>query len=94
MVYPHVPHPYLPTLHPHPTFPPLPPPPPLPPLPPRVLLNLAVTPESEWSLPANFVDAFRSTLTDEAAEPSLLAYALTLPDYSTLSQEMPPPSPP
>ena len=36
------------------------------------------------------VDAFGATLADEQLDPSLVAYSLTLPDFSTLAQEMAP----
>jgi aminopeptidase N len=45
---------------------------------------------SQLKLPSAFVSAFRSTLTAKGLEPSLQAYALTLPDYSILAQEMRP----
>ena len=58
----------------------------------RVLLALAervgAQPAADLALPAPFVDAFRATLTAAELEPSLRAYSLTLPDYSTLSQEV------
>ena len=41
-------------------------------------------------LPAAFVQAFRATLTAEGLGHSLKAYALVLPDYSVLAQEMSP----
>jgi aminopeptidase N len=41
-------------------------------------------------LPAAFVRAFKATLTSGGLEPSLQAYALTLPEYSVLSQEVSP----
>ena len=37
-------------------------------------------------LPASFVRAFKATLVAEGLDPSLKAYALTLPDYSVLAQ--------
>ncbi len=40
------------------------------------------------ALPADFVDAWRATLTDDKLDPSLRAYSLTLPDFGTLSQEV------
>ena len=67
----------------------------------RVLLALV----AEWQaapcqscrdkleLPPAFVSAFRATLNAKGLEPSLQAYALTLPDYSVLSQEMKPMDP-
>ena len=42
------------------------------------------------TLPEGFVRAVKATLTAKGLEPSLQAYALTLPDYSILSQEMKP----
>ena len=46
--------------------------------------------QAKIELPAAFVAAFRATLTAKGLEPSLQAYALTLPDYSVLAQEMKP----
>ena len=37
-------------------------------------------------VPSAFIRTFRATLTATGLEPSLQAYALTLPDYSVLSQ--------
>lgn len=60
----------------------------------RVLLGIAEkladpsTDAEGITLPPSFVDAFRSTLTDCTLDPSLKAYSLGLPDYTTLSQEM------
>mmetsp|Transcript_8665 Transcript_8665/g.14574 ORF Transcript_8665/g.14574 Transcript_8665/m.14574 type:complete len:909 (-) Transcript_8665:403-3129(-) len=61
----------------------------------RVLLDLSAElssgseeTETELQLPDGFVQAFRATVTAEDVDPSLRAYSLTLPDYSTLSQEM------
>ena len=45
---------------------------------------------SQLKLPDAFVSAFRTTLTSKGLEPSLQAYALTLPEYSVLSQELSP----
>jgi len=45
---------------------------------------------SKLTLPDAFVRTFRSTLTATDLEPSLQAYALTLPDYAVLSQELKP----
>jgi len=58
----------------------------------RVLLNLVAKWQSgaESELPPAFVAAFRATLTAKGLEPSLQAYALSLPEYSILSQEMSP----
>ena len=47
----------------------------------------------QLALPDAFVSAFRATLTAKGLEPSLQAYALTLPDYSVLSMEMSPMDP-
>jgi len=56
----------------------------------RVILSLAAKSASgeALELPPSFVDAFRSTLLADGLEPSLQAYSLTLPDFSTLAQEM------
>jgi len=64
----------------------------------RVLLDLASkissgTSPDDLTLPPSFVDAFRATLTDGGLDPSLKSYSLTLPDYTTLSQEMSPVDP-
>jgi aminopeptidase N len=58
----------------------------------RVLLDLVAKQQAgaKIELPAAFVAAFRATLTAKGLEPSLQAYALTLPDYSVLAQEMKP----
>ena len=46
---------------------------------------------AKLTLPAAFVSAFKATLTATGdIEPSLQAYALTLPDYSVLAQEISP----
>merc|ERR1712113_72985 len=61
----------------------------------RVILELAAQlstasseQEKEPALPQLFIEAFRSTLMASELDPSLKAYAITLPDYATLSQEM------
>jgi len=63
----------------------------------RVLLDLAAKhqpdapPDAlEAQVPSSLIEAFRATLLAEGADPSLRAYSLTLPDFSTLSQEMDP----
>jgi len=58
----------------------------------RVLLGLAADSTSA-TLPADFIEVFRTSLKADDVEPSLRAYALSLPDYSTLSQEMSPVDP-
>ena len=37
-------------------------------------------------VPSSLIEAFRATLSAPAVDPSLKAYSLTLPDFSTLSQ--------
>ena len=64
----------------------------------RVILSLVAqwqqAPDSEarnaLKVPEPFIKAFRATLVAKGLEPSLQAYALTLPDYSVLAQEMTP----
>ena len=44
--------------------------------------------EAALTLDSGVSDAFSATLTDQSLDPSLRAYSLTMPDFSTLAQEM------
>jgi len=51
----------------------------------RVLLALAKA-GGKGEVAPSLLEAYRATLTDETLDPSLAAYSLSLPDYTTLSQ--------